>query len=137
MNLSTKLEQLCQQRGLRLNKTRRVIIDVLDRSHDHPSAEDIHKRIHALGHNVSLPTVYRTLGALADLGVLAKHEFGDGKARFEEACEGHHEHLIDVKNGGVVEFREPVIERLVQDAAARLGYRLIDYRLELFAEALT
>lgn len=128
-----RLEQLCQAQGVRLNNKRRVIVDVIESAGGHPCVEDLYNRVIARDSKISMATVYRTVNILTDAGLLQRLELGDGKTRFEEAGGEHHEHLVDVQSGQVVEFREPQIEALVRSAAERLGYHLVGYRLELFA----
>ncbi len=132
--MTSRLEQHCLDRGLRLSGRRRVVLRVLDEATDHPCAEEIHDRAVALDPEISLATVYRTLNMLAKAGLLSRLALGDHRTRYEEAGPEHHEHLIDVQTGQVREFRDEGIEALVRQVAAELGYRLIDYRLELFAE---
>ena len=132
--MTGRLEQVCQERGMRMSGQRRVILRVLDKARDHPCAEEIHRRARLTDPRLSLATIYRTLGILAAAGVLTRVEFGDGKTRYEEADAAHHEHLIDVETGKVIEFRDEAIEALLHSAASRLGYHLIQYRLEVFGE---
>lgn len=126
-----RLERLCLEHGLRMNPTRRAIIEVLAKAEDHPSADDVYRRATALDCRISIATVYRTLNILADAGLLTRLELGDEKLRYEEACDKRHEHLVDARDGIVVEFCEPHIEQLIRHAAAKLGYEVIDYHLEI------
>ncbi|HEY0185054.1 MAG TPA: Fur family transcriptional regulator [Rhodopila sp.] len=135
--MSGRLEQLCQQRGIRISEQRRAILHVLDTETGHPSAEDVHQRVAVLDSRISLATVYRMLNILSDAGLLSRVEFGDGRAHYEQAGDGHHEHLVDVETGQVVEFCDNAIESLLREAAKRLGYRLLQYKLELFAASET
>lgn len=131
----THIENLCSRHGLRMTGQRRVIARVLSEAHDHPDVEEVHRRAHAVDRRISLSTVYRTLKLFESKGILERHEFGRGRGRYEEATR-HHDHLIDVATGKVIEFRDEEIERL-QDAIARKhGYRLVGHRLELYGEAL-
>lgn len=130
--MTNRFERLCQQRGLRLNGQRRIILRVLDEAKDHPSAQEVYERALLLDHGISVATVYRTLRILADAGVLVRIDFGDGRMRYEEARPGRHEHLVDVCTGRVLEFRHDGIAATLRHVAARLGYQLVDYRLELF-----
>ncbi len=132
--MTKRLEALCRDHGLRMNGKRSLILQIMDEANDHPTVEDVYKRVIARDHDISIATVYRTLNLLADAGLLARLELGDGRARYEEADGRRHEHLVDVHSGDVVEFREPSIEQLIRETAERLGYRLLDYRLELFGE---
>ncbi|MBU2358681.1 Fur family transcriptional regulator [Loktanella sp. M215] len=118
--------------GLRMTAPRRVIARVLDDATDHPDAEALHARAAAIDPRISLATVYRTVKLFEEQGILEKHAFGDGRARYEAADGGHHDHLIDVATGQVIEFVDPEIEALQDRIAKRLGYRLIGHRLELF-----
>ncbi len=127
-----RLQRICQQRGIRMSEQRRVILQVLDTATDHPTAEEVHQRVALTGPRISLATIYRTLNILADAGLLSRVELGDGKAHYEEASDEHHEHLIDVETGKVVEFRNDALTALLREAVERLGYRLVQYRLELF-----
>ncbi len=135
--MSNRLEQLCQQHGIRISEQRRAILHVLDTVTGHPSAEDVHQRVTTLDSRISLATVYRTLNILSDTGLLNRVEFGDGRAHYEQVGDGHHEHLVDVETGQVVEFCDNAIEALLCEAAKRLGYRLLQYKLELFAASAT
>ncbi|HWB50387.1 MAG TPA: Fur family transcriptional regulator [Stellaceae bacterium] len=133
--MTGRLERICLEHGMRMSGQRRAILDILDKANDHPCAEEVHQRVVHVEPTISLATVYRTLNILAQIGILSRVELGDGKAHYEEAGEGHHEHLIDVETGKVVEFCDPTIEALLREAAGRLGYRLLQYRLEVFGEA--
>jgi Fur family ferric uptake transcriptional regulator len=129
------MERLCVENGLRLNAQRRAILNILDTCDGHPSAEDVYWQAKEAMPRISATTVYRLLNALADAGLLHRLELGDGRSRFEKAGKTRHEHLIDVRSGTVVEFRSEAIALLLAQAAARLGYRLLDYRLELFGDS--
>ncbi len=122
----------CEAHGLRLTEQRRVIARVLDSAADHPDVEALHARAAAVDARISMATVYRTVKLFEESGILEKHEFGDGRARYEAAGGAHHDHLIDVATGEVIEFVDPDIEALQEKIAARLGYRLMGHRLELF-----
>ena len=121
----------CLREGLRMTGQRRVIAGVLDEADDHPDAEEIHARAAARDPRISLATVYRTVKLLEETGILSKLEFGDGRARYEDAKRAHHDHLIDMETGAVIEFVDPEIEALQEKIAKRLGYRLVGHRLEL------
>jgi len=127
----------CKANGLRMTDQRRTIVDVLQNAADHPDVDELFRRAAAVDPKISLATVYRTVKLFKDTGILEKHAFGDGRARYETADRDHHDHLIDVKSGDVVEFVDPEIEALQERIAAKLGYRLIGHRLELFAVPLT
>lgn len=122
----------CEARGLRMTEQRRVIAQVLEESDDHPDAEVLYTRACAVDPKISLATVYRTLKLFDESGILDKLEFGDGRARYEDAERAHHDHLIDLTTGEVIEFVDPEIEALQEKIAKRLGYRLKGHRLELF-----
>lgn len=128
----SKLETLCADRGLKMTEQRRVIARVLSDSSDHPDVEAVHKRATAIDANISIATVYRTVRLFEEAGILAKHDFGDGRARYEETPDEHHDHLIDIQSGKVIEFHNDEIEELQQKIAERLGYRLAGHRLELY-----
>jgi len=128
--------QRCEAKGLRMTGQRRVIAQVLEASDDHPDAEELYARASALDPKISLATVYRTVKLFDEAGILDKIEFGDGRARYEDAERAHHDHLIDVTTGKVIEFVDPEIEELQERIARRLGYRLKGHRLELFGVPL-
>ena len=130
------LEQLCADKGLRITEQRRVIARVLSESDDHPDVELLHERANKIDSGISIATVYRTVRLFEEAGILDRHDFGDGRARYEAAPEAHHDHLIDVETGKVVEFVDPEIEALQKQIAAKLGYRLVDHRLELYGVRL-
>ncbi len=133
--MTNRLEQLCLERGLRMSGKRRIILQVLDETRDHPSVEEIYRRVTEHDRRISMATVYRLINFLAQEGIFVRLELGDGKSRYEQAAGEHHEHLVDIETGAVLEFREPGIEDLIQTAAARLGYRVVEYHLELFAQS--
>lgn len=130
------LEELCHQKGLRMTDQRRVIARVLSESVDHPDVETLYQRASAIDSRIGLATVYRTLRLFEEANILTRHDFGDGRARYEEMRDGHHDHLIDVNTGAVIEFHNGEIEAIQRKVAAALGYRLIDHRLELFGSKL-
>lgn len=132
----SRIERLCSEHGLRMTDQRRVIARVLSDAGDHPDVEEVHRRANALDSRISLSTVYRTVRLLEEAGILARHEFGDGRARYEPAAGEHHDHLIDVDTGKVIEFRNEQIEKLQELIAEELGYKLIDHRLELYGVPL-
>ncbi len=132
----SKLEQLCVERGLKMTGQRRVVARVLSESHDHPDVEQLHRRAVAIDQRISLATVYRTVRLFEQAQILERHEFGDGRARSEQADDEHHDHLIDVETGRVIEFHDEVIERLQREVAQRLGYRLTGHRLELYGRKI-
>lgn len=127
----TNIIARCEARGLRMTDQRRVLARVIGDAEDHPDVEEIHARASAIDPRISLATVYRTVKLFEEAGILEKLEFGDGRARYEDAERDHHDHLIDVSTGTVIEFIDPEIEALQERIAARLGFRLIGHRLEL------
>jgi len=116
---------------------RRVIAQVLSVADDHPDVEEVHSRASAVDPRISLSTVYRTVRLFEEAGILERHEFGDGRARYEQVAKEHHDHLIDMRTGQVIEFQNEQIERLQEAIARELGYRLVDHRLELYGVPLT
>ncbi|MGH7099565.1 MAG: Fur family transcriptional regulator [Stellaceae bacterium] len=129
----SRLEQLCLDKGLKMTEQRRVIARVLSESADHPDVEQVYRRAIAIDPRISIATVYRTVRLFEEANILARHDFGDGRARYEEMPSAHHDHLIDLQSGAVIEFRNEDIERLQEAVAAQLGYDLIGHRLELYA----
>jgi len=127
-----RIEKLCVEKGMRMTEQRRVIARVVSASHDHPDVEELHRRAVAVDPHISIATVYRTVRLFEEAGILERHDFRDGRSRYEEVPETHHDHLIDMKTGKVIEFVEPEIERLQQEIARKLGYKLVDHRLELY-----
>lgn len=132
MSQKIDLEQLCADKGLRITEQRRVIARVLSESDDHPDVELLHRRASSIDPKISIATVYRTVRLFEEAGILDRHDFGDGRARYEAAPEAHHDHLIDVETGKVVEFVDPELEALQRVIAEKLGYRLVDHRMELY-----
>ena len=130
-----KLLKKCQNRGLKLTSQREVVISILENSEDHPDVDELFRRATEIDKSVSIATVYRTVKLLEDANFIEKHEFGDGKARYEESGE-HHEHLIDVDTGEVIEFIDNELEELKEKIALKMGYELVDHRLELFGKKL-
>ena len=128
----SKLEVLCAERGLKMTDQRRVIARVLSDASDHPDVEAVHRRATAIDPNISIATVDRRVRLFEEAGILAKHDFGDGRARYEETPDEHHDHLIDIQSGKVVEFHNDEIEELQRKIAEKAGYRLVGHRLELY-----
>jgi Fur family ferric uptake transcriptional regulator len=128
----SRLERLCAQKGMRMTGQRRTIAKVLSEAEDHPNVEEVHRRASARDPRISLSTVYRTVRLFESAGILDRHEFGDGRARYEATGHGHHDHLINVKTGEVIEFSNEQIEKLQEAVARELGFKLIGHRLELF-----
>ena len=136
MHQAIDLEALCAERGLRITEQRRIIARVLSDSEDHPDVELLDKRASAIDPKISIATVYRTVRLFEDAGILDRHDFGDGRSRYEATPEAHHDHLIDVETGKVVEFVDPELEALQRQIAEKLGYRLVDHRMELYGVRL-
>jgi len=130
------LEELCAARGMRMTEQRRTIAQVIERAYDHPDVEELYRRAAAIDSRISLSTVYRTLNLFEEAGLVTRHDFRDGRARFEPIPDEHHDHLIDIRSGRVIEFRNEEIEAIQTIIARRLGYRLVDHRLELYAVPL-
>ena len=131
-----RIETACQERGMRMTGQRRIIAKVIAESEDHPDVEELYRRASAIDPHISIATVYRTVKLFEDAGILDRLDFGDGRARYEESREDHHDHLIDLNSGDVIEFRNEEIERLQEIVARELGYRLVDHRLELYGVKL-
>jgi Fur family ferric uptake transcriptional regulator len=130
--MTRNIIQRCSKSGLRMTEQRRVVAQVLETSHDHPDVEELYARALKLDPRISIATVYRTVKLFEEAGILEKLEFGDGRARYEDAERDHHDHLIDMQTGQVIEFVDPEIELLQEKIAQRLGYNLKDHRLELY-----
>src|SRR5512134_1714378 len=131
------IEALCHAKGLRITEQRRVIARVLSEARDHPDVEELHRRASAVDPGISIATVYRTVRLFEEAGILERHDFGDGRARYEAAAETHHDHLIDVETGRVIEFVDPELEALQRKIAEKLGFRLVDHRMELYGVSLS
>ena len=127
-----RIEKLCIEKGMRMTDQRRVVARVLSESQDHPDVEELYHRSHAQDPHISIATVYRTVRLFEEAGIISRHDFRDGRSRYEEAPDVHHDHLIDMRSGRVIEFVDPEIEALQEVIARRLGYRLVDHRLELY-----
>lgn len=132
-----RIEKICIEKGLRMTEQRRVIARVLSLSDDHPDAEELHRRAAAEDPRISLATVYRTVRLFEEAGIIERHDFRDGRSRYEEVGDDHHDHLIDLKSGEVVEFVNDEIEKLQEAIARKLGYKLVDHRLELYGVPLS
>ncbi|MFD2204772.1 Fur family transcriptional regulator [Kiloniella antarctica] len=131
--MTSKLEVLCAERGLKMTEQRRVIARVLSEADDHPDVEQVYHRASKLDSKISIATVYRTVKLFEEAEILERHDFGDGRSRYEEVTEEDHDHLIDVNSGEVLEFTDAEIHTLLGKVAEKLGYRLVDHRLELYA----
>lgn len=136
MHQAIDIEALCAERGLRITDQRRTIARVLSDSDDHPDVEKLHERASSINSRISIATVYRTVRLFEEAGILDRHDFGDGRARYEATPEAHHDHLIDVETGKVIEFVDPELEQLQRQIAEKLGYRLVDHRMELYGVKL-
>jgi Fur family ferric uptake transcriptional regulator len=130
---TTDIEAQCAAKGMRMTEQRRVIARVLAASADHPDVEELYKRCAEIDDRISISTVYRTVKLFEDAGIIERHDFREGRARYEQMRESHHDHLIDLRSGKVIEFQSEEIERLQAEIARKLGYRLVDHRLELYA----
>jgi Fur family transcriptional regulator, ferric uptake regulator len=135
--MPSRLEEICVEKGLRMTGQRRVIARVLSESQDHPDVELVYKRAVDIDETISISTVYRTVRMFEENGILERHDFGDGRARYEEVSDQHHDHLINVQTGQVIEFTSNKIEELQKLIAAELGFELIDHRLELYGKPLS
>ncbi|MEL6947128.1 MAG: Fur family transcriptional regulator [Pseudomonadota bacterium] len=136
MSTEPSLEQRCINHGMRMTEQRRVIARILEAAQDHPDTEELYRRAADIDPRISISTVYRTVAMFEDAGIIERHVFGDGRARYEPAVDDHHDHLIDMKTGKVIEFQNAEIEALQEAIARELGYRLVDHRLELYAVPL-
>jgi len=130
------IEALCASKGMRMTEQRRVIARVLAAADDHPDVEELYKRCIKVDDRISISTVYRTVKLFEDAGIIERHDFREGRARYEQSPESHHDHLINLRTGEVVEFSSEDIERLQAEVARKLGYKLVDHRLELYAVPL-
>ena len=130
--MPSHLEQLCVEKGMKMTEQRRVIARVLSEAVDHPHVEEVHRRSVEIDPHISIATVYRTMRLFEEAGIIERHDFGDGRARYEQALETHHDHLVDVQTGRVIEFTSPEIEQLQQAIAKRHGFTLVGHRLELY-----
>lgn len=129
----TRLERLCVEHGMKMTDQRRIIACVLSVAEDHPDVEEVYRRASEKDSNISIATVYRTMKLFEDAGIVERHDFGDGRSRYEEASDDHHDHIINVKSGKVIEFHNEEIEALQEKIVAEHGLKLVDHRLELYA----
>ena len=127
-----ELYEKCLKIGLRMTLPRKIILEVIEDSEDHPDVDELYNRVSKVDTKISIATVYRTVKLFEESGILTKHEFKGGKARYEELNEGHHDHLIDIKSGEIIEFVDDEIEKLQEKIADKYGYRLVDHKLELY-----
>ena len=132
LKMSENIEQKCLAKGVKLTDQRKIIAKVMSESNDHPDVDELYNRVSKIDPKISIATVYRTVKLFEESGILAKHDFKGGKARYEELNEGHHDHLIDVKSGEIIEFVDEEIEKLQEKIADKYGYRLVDHKLELY-----
>ena len=134
--MSSILENKCIEKGVRLTDQRKLIAKIMSESEDHPDVDELHKRVNKVDIKISIATVYRTVKLFEEAGIIAKHDFKGSKARYEQTSEDHHDHLIDVNTGEITEFINDDIERLQQKVAEKLGYKLVDHRLELYGSKI-
>jgi len=130
--MSETIEQKCTAKGVKLTDQRKIIAKIMSDSQDHPDVDELYKRASKIDSKISIATVYRTVKLFEEAGIVAKHDFRGGKARYEELNEGHHDHLIDIKTGEIIEFVDEEIEKLQQKVADKYGYKLVDHKLELY-----
>ena len=130
--MKVSIEQKCIYKGVKLTDQRRIVAKVMTESHDHPDVDELYNRVSKIDSKISIATVYRTVKLFEESGILTKHEFKGRKARYEELNEGHHDHLIDIKSGEIIEFVDDEIERLQKKVAEKYGYELVDHKLELY-----
>ena len=130
--MMSDIEKKCIKNGVRLTDQRKLVAKVMSDSHDHPDVDELHKRVSKLDNKISIATVYRTVKLFEESGIITKHEFKGGKARYEELNESHHDHLIDIKTGEIIEFVDEEIEKLQKKVAEKYGYQLVDHKLELY-----
>ncbi|SVB51723.1 uncharacterized protein METZ01_LOCUS204577 [marine metagenome] len=130
--MKVSIEQKCIDKGVKLTDQRKIVAKVMSESHDHPDVDELYNRVSKIDSKISIATVYRTVKLFEESGILTKHEFKGRKARYEELNEGHHDHLIDIKSGEIIEFVDDEIEKLQKKVAERYGYKLVDHKLELY-----
>ena len=134
--MSSNIEKLCLEKGVRLTEQRKLVAKVMSESGDHPDVDELHKRISKLDSKISIATVYRTVKLFEEAGIFSKHDFKGGKARYEQSPKEHHDHLIDINTGEIIEFVNEDIEKLQKKVAEKLGYKLVDHRLELYGSKI-
>ena len=134
--MSNVIENECIKKGVRLTDQRKLVAKVMSESDDHPDVDELHKRVNKIDSKISIATVYRTVKLFEEAGIVAKHDFKGTKARYEEATHEHHDHLIDINTGEITEFVNEDIEKLQEKVAAKLGYKLVDHRLELYGSKI-
>ena len=134
--MNADIESKCKQRGVRLTEQRKLIAKVMSESESHPDVDELHKKVSKFDSKISIATVYRTVKLFEEAGVVSKHDFKGNKSRYEQAPEEHHDHLIDVNSGEIIEFVNEEIEKLQKQVAEKLGYKLVDHRLELYGSKI-
>ena len=134
--MASQIEQKCIKQGVKLTDQRKLIAKVMSESEDHPNVDELHKRVNKLDSKISIATVYRTVKLFEEAGIIAKHDFKGGKARYEQALKEHHDHLIDIETGEITEFVNEDIEKLQKEVAQKLGYKLVDHKLELYGSKI-
>ena len=136
MTVNSDIENRCIKKGVRLTEQRKLVAKVMSESKDHPDVDELHKRVNKLDSKISIATVYRTVKLFEESGIVAKHDFKGNKARYEETTQEHHDHLIDINTGKITEFVDDDIEKLQKKVAEKLGYKLVDHRLELYGSKI-
>ena len=134
--MNSDIENKCIKKGVRLTEQRKIVAKVMSESKDHPDVDELHKRVNKLDSKISIATVYRTVKLFEESGIVAKHDFKGNKARYEETTQEHHDHLIDINTGEITEFVNDDIEKLQKKVAEKLGYKLVDHRLELYGSKI-
>ena len=134
--MSSDIENKCIKKGVRLTDQRKLVAKIMSESDDHPDVDELHKRVSKLDSKISIATVYRTVKLFEEAGIVAKHDFKGTKARYEQTTQEHHDHLIDINTGEITEFVNDDIEKLQRQVAAKLGYKLVDHRLELYGSKI-
>jgi Fur family transcriptional regulator, ferric uptake regulator len=130
------IEEKCKIKGVRLTDQRKIIAQAMANATDHPDVDELHKRVTAVDKKISIATVYRTVKLFEEAGIVEKHDFKGGKARYEQSPDEHHDHLIDINSGEIIEFVDKEIEKLQNDVAKKLGYKLVDHKLELYGSKI-
>ena len=134
--MNSDIENKCIKKGVRLTDQRKLVAKIMSESEDHPDVDELHKRVHAIDSKISIATVYRTVKLFEESGIIAKHDFKGSKARYEQTSKEHHDHLIDINTGEITEFVNKDIEKLQKEVAEKLGYKLVDHRLELYGSKI-
>jgi len=134
--MNSSIEEKCKAKGVRLTDQRKLIAKVMSDSKDHPDVDELHRRVSDIDKKISIATVYRTVKLFEESGIVEKHDFKGGKARYEQSPDQHHDHLIDINSGEILEFVDPEIERLQKKVAEKLGYKLLDHKLELYGSKI-